>query len=269
MRHIYDKLIGLRESYDLSEVDGSASKTLTIDNVKNTIIHNVGQGNANINLALPEPNAGYNFRLQIGEPSLNYVKVTAPTAGTMIVDGVPNQDAAVIATPTIGNFIDVYTSMSVISAKGLLVVPTLNVGTIDAASVLNATFTYYIAGLKHSKDSAETALGTTEIPINLFGAVALDIDATGTITVVEASANATGYATAPLAIAGIAVCDAAKIRLGTVTVKGTAAAFTLGTTLLNAADTTVAFATATTSVVTDYAWCVKTGLGTVTTSVPS
>ena len=60
-----------------------------------------------------------------------------------------------------------------------------------------------------------------------------------------------------------------KVRLGTVTMEGTAASFTLGTTLLNAADTTVAFTTAATHVITDYAWFVKTGLGTVTTSIPS
>lgn len=271
------KYPSVKAMYDLAdtkeplsaEVDGSTSATLSAFNVRNKVIDNVGQGNSNVDLALPVPAAGYNFKLHVGEPSDNYLKITAPVAGTMIVDGVVAKDFALFATPAIGNYMEVFTAKVLTNPTGLFVIPSLNIGSLDATKVMNATFKYRIAGVKYDKATAETALGNTVIPINTFGAVALDIEANGTITVVEASANATGYGSAMLAVAGIPACADTKVRMGTITVTGSAADFTLGTTALNAADTVVAYNTGAIDIANSYAWIVKAGSGTITTTIPS
>ena len=120
--------------------------------------------------------------------------------------------------------------------------PTLAIGSTTTA-VSNVAFDYTIGGVQYSKAAvtAGTAPGDDVIPEDTFGAVALDIDAAGTITVAEAADNATGYASAVLAIAGIPAVAADKARMGTVTASGSEDAFTFGTTLLDAADTTVAY----------------------------
>ena len=120
--------------------------------------------------------------------------------------------------------------------------PGLAIGSTKSA-VANAAFDYQIAGVRYSKAAvaAGTAPGNDVIPEDTFGAVAFDIDAAGTITVVEAADNATGYATAALAIAGVADVATGKARMGYVTASGSEADFTFGTTLLDAADTTVAY----------------------------
>ena len=68
------------------------------------------------------------------------------------------------------------------------------------------------------------------------------IDAAGTVTIQEAAANATGYATAALALAGLPAVPADKAALGTVTVLAAdGTAFTPGTTELSAANITDAY----------------------------
>jgi len=131
----------------------------------------------------------------------------------------------------------------VAALQGAFVVspPGVAIGSTKSA-VANIAFTYTIAGLQYSKAAvaAGTAVGSDVVPLDLFGAVALDIDAAGTITVAKAALNTTGYASAALAIDGIPAVASTKARMGTVTVTGDAA-FTFGTTLFDAADTTVAF----------------------------
>jgi len=109
--------------------------------------------------------------------------------------------------------------------------------------VASAAFDFIIGGVQYSKAviTTGTAPGDDVIPEDTFGAVAFDIDAAGTITVAEATDNATGYASAALAIAGIPAVAATKARMGTVTASGAEAAFIFVTTLLDAVDTTVAY----------------------------
>jgi hypothetical protein len=118
----------------------------------------------------------------------------------------------------------------------------LGIGSTNTA-VANGAFTYSIAGTNYVKAAiaAGTAPGNDVIPVNKYGAVAFDIGADGTIDVIEAAANSTGYNTAALAIAGIAAAGAGHVRMGTVTAISTSGSFTFGTTALNAANTTVVY----------------------------
>jgi hypothetical protein len=108
------------------------------------------------------------------------------------------------------------------------------------ANVSNVQFSYIIEGVQYTKAAvaAGTAPGNDVIPENLYGAVALDINAAGTISVAEAAANATGYASAAEALADIPAVAAGKARMGTVSVISTSGDFTFGTTSLADADTT-------------------------------
>lgn len=117
--------------------------------------------------------------------------------------------------------------------------PGLAIGS-TPANVANVAFDYQINGVRYTKAAvvAGTAPGNDVVPQNTYGAVALDIDAAGTITVAEAAANATGYASAALAIAGIPAVASGKSRMGTVSVIRTSGAFTFGTTSLADGDTT-------------------------------
>ena len=125
---------------------------------------------------------------------------------------------------------------------GLMSLPGLVIGT-TVQNVANVAFDFIVNGAKYTKAAvaAGTAPGNDVIPQATYGAVALDIGADGTIDVIEATANATGYATAALAIAGIATVAADHVRMGTVTATKSDGAFTFGTTALNAANTTVAY----------------------------
>lgn len=121
--------------------------------------------------------------------------------------------------------------------------PVLAIGS-TPENVANVAFDYIIGGVRYSKAAvaAGTAPGDDVVPVDLYGAVALDIDAAGTITVAEAADNVTGYATAALALAGIPAVAASKARMGTVSViRATAGAFTFGTTSLADGDTTVVY----------------------------
>lgn len=118
----------------------------------------------------------------------------------------------------------------------------LQIGTTPTA-VANLAFNYVIAGIPYTKGAtaAGTAPGNDVIPQGLWGAVAFDIAADGTIDVVGATANATGYATAALARAGCAAAGASHVRIGFVAAKKSDGAFTFGTTSLAAANSTVEY----------------------------
>ena len=124
--------------------------------------------------------------------------------------------------------------------------PGLAIGT-DTTAVSNVAFTYTINGIQYAKAAVAAGVepGNDVVPQNLYGAVALDVDSAGTVTIAEAAANATGYASAALAIAGIPAVAADKVRMGTVTAIKTDGAFTFGTTALNAANSTVVYTDAT------------------------
>ena len=120
--------------------------------------------------------------------------------------------------------------------------PALAIGS-TPANVANAAFDFTVGGVRYSKAAvaAGTAPGNDVVPQSTFGAVAFDIGIDGTIDAIEAAANATGYASAVLAIAGIPSAAAGHARMGTVTATKSDGAFTFGTTSLAAANTTVAY----------------------------
>ena len=120
--------------------------------------------------------------------------------------------------------------------------PGLAIGS-TATAVSNVAFDYQITGVRYSKAAvaAGTAPGNDVIPQSTYGAVALDIDVDGSITVVEAADNSTGYASAALAIAGCAAVASEKARMGYVTATKSDGAFTFGTTDLDAANVTATY----------------------------
>jgi cell division septation protein DedD len=103
-------------------------------------------------------------------------------------------------------------------------------------------FWYCIGGKMYVKAAvaAGTAPGNDVIPQNKYGAVAFDIGADGTIDVIEAGDNATGYDSAALAKAGLAAAAADHARVLTITAMDTDEAFTFGTSDLDHAGATVA-----------------------------
>lgn len=136
-------------------------------------------------------------------------------------------------------------------------VATLAIGS-TKTNVAYAAFKYYIGGTEYSL-SAQTvgvALGTTVVPINKYGCIAFEVGTNGTVDVIEASANSTGYNTAALALAGLPAKQASHVRFGYITVIKTDGGFTFGTTNLDAANVTTAY----TSGMQDYGIrCATTG----------
>lgn len=126
-------------------------------------------------------------------------------------------------------------------------VPALAIGSTPTA-VATALFHYMIGGKHYIKAAvaAGTAPGNDVIPQGTYGAVAFDIGADGTLDAIEATANATGYASAVLAVAGLPTAAAGHARVGWVTATKSDGNFTFGTTELGAANTTVAYTDATT-----------------------
>jgi len=129
-----------------------------------------------------------------------------------------------------------------ITVDGMLTSAGLGIATTDTA-VATTAFTFYVAGTEYSRGAVPggTAPGNDIIPINKYGAVAIDIGIDGTIDVIEAPGNAAGYNTAALATAGLPAVAASHVRIGSLTAMRTAGAFTFGTTALDDADSTVAY----------------------------
>lgn len=117
--------------------------------------------------------------------------------------------------------------------------PTLVIGSSSKAAVANSAFSYRIQNYSYSKAAAETALSGDTVPQNKYGAWRLEIDTDGTVSIVEAGDNATGYDTAAKAVEGIANESNANACMGYVTAMSTASGgFVPGTTLLSAAEVT-------------------------------
>lgn len=117
----------------------------------------------------------------------------------------------------------------------------------DAKNVSSTAFEYCINGTMYAKAAvtAGTAPGNDVVPQNKYGACAFDIGTDGTVDAIEAADNATGYATAALAVADIPAIAADHVRLGYVTVIKTDGAFTFGTTELSAANVTEVYTSTT------------------------
>lgn len=128
------------------------------------------------------------------------------------------------------------------ATDGVLDDPNLAIGS-TTTNVATGAFDYSINGTTYSKGAVVvgTAPGNDAVPLGLYGAVALDIGTDGTIDAVEATGNATGYASAALAVAGLPAVAVAHVRIGYVTATKSDGTFTFGTTALNAANTTVAY----------------------------
>jgi hypothetical protein len=121
-------------------------------------------------------------------------------------------------------------------------VPALGEGS-NADDIASAAFYYSIGGSLYLKAAVTdgTAPGTDVILEDTFGAVALDIGVDGTLDAISADDNATGYASAVLAVAGIPVPEADHVRVGWVTVIKSDGDFTFGTTDFTAANVTAVF----------------------------
>ena len=106
---------------------------------------------------------------------------------------------------------------------------------------------YLISTTFYTKTNNTTGVapGTDVIPLGKWGAVSLDIDSAGTITITSATNNATGYNTEILALNGIPAVAGTKFRMGTVAVTKSDGGFTFGTTSFSAANVTANFRSAT------------------------
>lgn len=117
----------------------------------------------------------------------------------------------------------------------------------DAPKVAYGAFNYHINGQQYSKtaSTAGVALSGATVPDAKAGAWALEINAAGTVSIVEAPDNATGYASAVAAVAALPAQTADKARLGTVAILNAGATFVPGTTDLSAGTVTDTYADAT------------------------
>ena len=130
--------------------------------------------------------------------------------------------------------------------SGLLSVPTLGIGS-TPTGVATLAFDFVIAGKVYKKAAvaAGTALSGSTVPQNKYGAFRLQIGADGTIDLVAATGNATGYDSAALALAGLPAVASNHVAIGTITVMSTdPGGFIPGTTELSAAHVTEAYADA-------------------------
>jgi hypothetical protein len=137
---------------------------------------------------------------------------------------------------------DIRTKLTAFVASGMVTSAGLAIGS-TVQNVSNLIFMYTIGGILYTKavDAVGVAPGNDVIPSGKFGAVAIDIGADGTLDVIEATDNATGYDSAVLAVAGLPAVGASHVRVGYVTASKSDGDFTFGTTSLGAANTTVAY----------------------------
>lgn len=145
--------------------------------------------------------------------------------------------AVVVEAKALANALKASFTSCLLSAPGLVI------GNGDKSAVGHSAFFYMIAGVIYAKvaDAAGIEPGNDVIPDGLFGACAFDIGVNGTIDAIEAAANATGYSSALLAIAGIPAVAASHVRMGTVTAKDVGATFTFGTKALDDGGSVVAY----------------------------
>jgi hypothetical protein len=251
-----------------ASVDGHAALSpMTVAQVSGTVIYNTGQIVGDVNNTLPQAAAGYSFIGYVGTTlaATNYWRFTADASPQdyMCLDGTCGKLYVSVDTPTMGDCVTCWTGQ--VSSTGIKTGAALAMGSTKDL-VANGAFEFDALGTGYAEgaEAAGTAPGDDVIPEDKYGAVALDIGANGTIDVIEASANATGYDSAALAIAGIAAAEAGHARMGTVTVMKDNGAFTFGTTEFDDANTTEVFTSAT-AYTPPYNWICVSGKGTWTT----
>uniref|UniRef100_A0A6M3J2Z9 Tail protein n=1 Tax=viral metagenome TaxID=1070528 RepID=A0A6M3J2Z9_9ZZZZ len=135
-----------------------------------------------------------------------------------------------------GGYVGVFPALKVVTDAGLAIGTTVTAVSSDA-------LVYIIGDKIYTKSAVDagTAPGDDVVPTAKYGAVAFDIDASGTINAVEAYGNSAGYTTAINAVLGLPHVSDGRVRLGYVTATKSDGAFTFGTTALNAANSTVAY----------------------------
>jgi len=120
--------------------------------------------------------------------------------------------------------------------------PGLAIGSSSKAAVASSAFSYRTQNYSYPKATAETALSGDTIPQNKYGAWRLEIDSDGTISIVEAGGNATGYDTAAKAVEGLSNESSSNACMGYVTAMSTdSGGFVPGTTGLDASGVTKTF----------------------------
>lgn len=126
--------------------------------------------------------------------------------------------------------------------------PSLAVHACTSYVSIPATYNNIQGSLKLVSAAKQTlSAAGSAIPATKYGAYAFQVGSNGTIDTIAAAANGTGYATAPLAIAGLSAAPADHARLGTLTVyAGLSTAFTPGTTALSGASAVASFTDAST-----------------------
>lgn len=115
------------------------------------------------------------------------------------------------------------------------------------ANIRYDSFRYYIAGVEYTLAASAAggiAPGNDVVPIATFGCIALEVGTDGVVDVIEAANNATGYASAALARAGLPAKQANHVRFANLVVTKSDGAFTFGTTSLNAANVTATYRSA-------------------------
>ena len=129
-----------------------------------------------------------------------------------------------------------------LSGTYLINTPGIGTGT-TADRVANLAFSFVINGYQYTQaaEPAGTVCTADVIPEDLYGAQAFEIGADGTVDIISAADNATGYATPALALAGIPAVSANHVRMGYVTVMKDDGAFTFETTEFSAANVTEVF----------------------------
>ncbi len=125
---------------------------------------------------------------------------------------------------------------------GMLITGGLAIGS-NKDDVATGLCAFQIAGMSYANAAITTGTGPGNdvIPQGTYGAVALDIGINGTEDAIEAADNATGYASAALAVAGLPAVAAGHTRMGWVTATKSDGAFTFGTTEFDAANVTAVF----------------------------
>lgn len=109
------------------------------------------------------------------------------------------------------------------------------------SNVAHGALSYVINGIKYSvsANAVGIALPAVTVPQDMYGAWGFDVGIDGVVDIWPSSANATGYASANVAIYGIPDPAPDHIRLGVLTiVSSDADGFVAGTTLLDAAEVT-------------------------------
>ncbi len=107
----------------------------------------------------------------------------------------------------------------------------LGMGSTDTA-VATAALGYSIAGIPAAKAAVTTGTAVTAqtVPADTWAAYAFNIATSGTLSMLPAALNTTGYATEALAIAAVPAPVTVKARLGYITVKTAASTAWIGAT---------------------------------------